>query len=211
MNDQRPTFWPCSADSSRNAEPAPRSLRKAETGVSVSSMTVWVSGIRRWPPAPARTRTSSSEGVITPVSEAMSAATAIEHLRRVAQAEAAGGQQDLEVVQDVGGLLGDALVGLLARGADDLLGLLLHLLAVEGLVGEQPGRVGRRRVGGGAALGDRALEGGQRLVRRGRLEVPVVETRARAGVARRAGGLDQGEDGVVVAVDAQRPDLLDVA
>ncbi len=40
MNDQRPTRWPCSADSSRNAGPAPRSLRKAETGVSQSSRNV---------------------------------------------------------------------------------------------------------------------------------------------------------------------------
>ena len=38
MNDQRPTRVPCSADSSRKAGPAPRSFRKAETGVSQSSM-----------------------------------------------------------------------------------------------------------------------------------------------------------------------------
>src|SRR4051794_35025848 len=144
MNDQRPTFCPCSADSSRKAGPAPRSLRKAETGVSVSSMTVCVSGISRCPPSAAMARTSSSDGAITPVRDAMSAATAIEHLLGVAQGEPARGQQDLEVVEHVGGLLGHPLVGLLAGGADDLLGLLLHLLAVERLVGEKLRRVGGR-------------------------------------------------------------------
>src|SRR3954452_5946787 len=64
MNDQRPTRWPCSADSSRNAGcsgVAPRSLRKAETGVSQSSMKVWRSGMRLW--APASVRASASDGV----------------------------------------------------------------------------------------------------------------------------------------------------
>src|ERR671923_301982 len=46
MNDQRPTRWPCSADSSRNAGPEPRSFRNAETGVSVSSMKVSHTGTR---------------------------------------------------------------------------------------------------------------------------------------------------------------------
>jgi hypothetical protein len=77
MNDQRPTRWPCSADSSRKAGPLPRSFRKADTGVSVSSISVWVIGISRWAPLPASTRTSSRLGAITPVSEAMSLATAI--------------------------------------------------------------------------------------------------------------------------------------
>src|SRR3954447_16969381 len=108
MNDQRPTFWPCSADSNRKAGPAPRSLRNALTGVSVSSISVCVIGIRRCPPPPrpARMRTSSSEGAITPVRLRMSAATAIEHLRRVGEAEPARREQDLEVVEHVGGLLG---------------------------------------------------------------------------------------------------------
>src|SRR3954468_15709949 len=108
MNDQRPTFCPCSADSSKNDAPAfPRSLRKALTGVSVSSMTVCVIGIRRCAPVPpaTRSRTSSSDGVMTPVRLRMSAATANEHLLRVAQGQAAGGQQHLEVVQHVGRLL----------------------------------------------------------------------------------------------------------
>src|SRR5919107_2260835 len=134
MNDQRPTRWPCSADSSRKAGPAPRSWRNAETGVSVSSMKVSVTGMTLW-----------------------SAATAIEHPLGVGEAEPAGVEQDGQVVEHVGGLLGHALVGLLARGAGDLLGLLLHLLADARRVGEQLGGVGAR---GGArrALGDRALE-----------------------------------------------------
>ena len=45
--------------------------------------------------------------------------------------------QHREVVEHVGGLLGDALVGLLAHGADDLLGLLLHLGAGQRRVVEQ--------------------------------------------------------------------------
>jgi hypothetical protein len=48
MNDQRPTRWPCSADSSRNAGPDPRSFRNAETGVSQSSMNVSQIGTRLW-------------------------------------------------------------------------------------------------------------------------------------------------------------------
>src|SRR4051794_40501567 len=123
MNDQRPTRWPCSADSSRKAGPAPRSFRKAETGVSQSSMKVCVTGIRF--DAPARACASSTLGV----TGSGSAATVKQHLLRVGQGEPARGQQHGEVVEDVGGLLGDPLVGLLARGPDDLLGLLLDLLA----------------------------------------------------------------------------------
>src|SRR3712207_4991107 len=119
MKDQRPTRWPCSADSSRKAGPSPRSLRNAETGVSQSSMKVSVTGMTLG-----------------------SAATAKEHLLRRGEREAAGAQQHGEVVEDVGRLLGDALVGLLAGGARHLLGLLAHLLADEGGVGEQAGGVG---------------------------------------------------------------------
>src|SRR5215218_6964369 len=151
MNDQRPTRWPCSADTSRKAGPAPRSLRKAETGVSVSSMKVSVTGMTLW-----------------------SAATAIEHPLGVGEREPAGVQEHREVVEDVGGLLHHAPVVLLARGARHLLGLLLDLLADVAGVGEQ-----RRGVGAvgplGGARGDRALEGRQRLVRSPGSEVAVVE------------------------------------
>ena len=125
-------------------------------------------------------------------------------------AAAARVQQHGEVVEHVGGLLVDALVGLLARRAGDLLGLLLDL-------GADPRRVVEQLDGVGAlrpqrrAVGERALERGQRLVRRGRLELAVVKARALAGVARRAGGLDERQQRVAVAVQAQRPDALRVA
>src|SRR5919197_2698096 len=107
MNDQRPTRWPCSADSSRNAGPDPRSFRNADTGVSVSSMNVSQTGTRLW---------------------VLSATPGKQDLLGVGQREPAGAQQHGEVVEHVGGLLGHALVALLAGGAGHLLGLLPHLL-----------------------------------------------------------------------------------
>ena len=83
MNDQRPTCWPCSADSSRNAGPSPRSLRKAETGVSQSSMKLWVIGTRLW--SPLRLSVCSSVGVTS----RCSATAAKEHLLGVFEGEAA--------------------------------------------------------------------------------------------------------------------------
>src|SRR3954463_6069983 len=133
MNDQRPTRWPCSADSSRNAGPSPRSFRNAETGVSQSAMNVWV------------------------IASAVSAAAAIEHLRGVGEGAVAPGQQHGQVEEHVGRLVVDAVVGLLARRADDLLGLLLDLGAGQVAVVEQADDVGARRALRGA-LGDRALE-----------------------------------------------------
>ena len=77
-----------------------------------------------------------------------SAATAIEYAFGVGEAEPAGVQQHRQVVEHVGGLLGHALVGLLAGRAGDLLGLLLDLGADQRGVGEQLGGVGAfRRVG----------------------------------------------------------------
>src|SRR4051795_7233686 len=110
MNDQRPTFCPCSADSSRKAGPAPRNFRNADTGVSVSSITVCVTGISSCVPFAAIARTSSSEGAMTPVSGSRSAATLKQHLHGVGEREPAAVQQHGQVVEDVGGLLGDALV-----------------------------------------------------------------------------------------------------
>src|SRR5919199_189412 len=118
MNDQRPTRWPCSADSSRNAGPPPRSLRKAETGVSQSSTNVCSTGTRLC--SRAASRAASSVGLC-------SATAGSENLLGVGQRQPAAAQQHRQVVEHVGGLLGDALVGLLARGARDLLRLLLHL------------------------------------------------------------------------------------
>src|SRR5215207_8491633 len=156
MNDQRPTR-PCSADSSRNAGPSPRSLRNAEIGVSQSSTNVWRNGMRLC--SRASSRTSSSEGVTCTAgaggaSEAAigSAAARVEHALGVGEAQTAAAQQDGEVVDDVGGLVRDALVGLLAHRAHDLLGLLLHLLAGELGICEQRGGVGGVGVGGSGAL-----------------------------------------------------------
>src|SRR5918999_668761 len=139
MNDQRPTRWPCSADSSRNAGPPPRSFRNADTGVSQSSRNVCRTGTRLCSAASAPT--SSSAG-LTPSRSSDSAATATEHLFGVGQREPAAAEQHGEVVEDVGGLLRDPLVALLARGAGDLLGLLADLLAHVRRGGPPPGRVG---------------------------------------------------------------------
>src|SRR5918995_2922064 len=108
MNDQRPTRWPCSADSSRKAGPEPRSFRNALTGVSVSSMNVSQTGTRLC---------------------VVSATPGKQRLLGVGEAESARAQQHGEVIEDVGGLLGHARVALLAGGAGNLLGLLLDLLA----------------------------------------------------------------------------------
>src|SRR4051794_19450676 len=188
MKLQRPTRWPCSADSSRNAGPSPRSFRNAETGVSQSSTNVWATGTRLW--------------VSTP--------TAIEHRLRLGQIQAARAQQYGQVVEHVGGLLGDAIVGLLARGARDLLGLLHHLRADRGGLRQQRGGVGALGALGGTG-GDGALERRPRPGRRGRLELAVVKAGALAGVAGRPGGLDQRQHGVAVAVEPQRLDRLRVA
>src|SRR5918992_511188 len=80
MKDQRPTRCPCSADSSRNAGPAPRSFRKAETGVSQSSTNVWRTGTRLW--SAARARTSSSDGPAPRRSSRSTSAKATQHLLR---------------------------------------------------------------------------------------------------------------------------------
>src|SRR5918997_6059888 len=100
MNDQRPTRWPCSADSSRNAGPDPRSFRNALTGVSQSSMNVSQTGTRLC---------------------VVSATPGNEHLLRVGEREPARAQQDGQVVEHVGGFLGDPLVALLAGRARHLL------------------------------------------------------------------------------------------
>src|SRR5918998_2657151 len=107
MNDHRPTRWPCSADSSRNAGPEPRSFRNAETGVSVSSMKVSQTGTRLC---------------------VDSATPGKQDLLGVGQGEVAGAQQHRHVVEHVRGLLGDPLVALRARGARHLLGLFADLL-----------------------------------------------------------------------------------
>src|SRR3954449_1323599 len=141
---------------------------------------------------------------------AASAATAKQDLLGVREIAAAAAQQNRQVVEDVGGLLVDAVVGLLARGARHLLRLLHDLLADERRVVEQLHGVGA--LGTLAlAVDQRALEVGQRLVRRADARLAVVEARPLARVACRPGRLDEGEQGVAVAVHAQRADLLDIA
>ena len=96
------------------------------------------------------------------------------------------------MVEHVGGLLADALVGLLACGARDLLGLLADLLPRERRILEQLDGVGARRALRGAR-GERALEDRERLVRGRRFELAVVEARPFAGVAGGPGGLERGK------------------
>src|SRR5687767_4204962 len=119
MKLKRPTRWPCSADSSRNAGPAPRSFKKAETGVSVSSTNVWRIGTRLWATASARAVSSDGAASATPMLLVTSAAvtgnvdsdvtssraaTALkEHPLGVGQRQAARPHQDGEVVEHVGG------------------------------------------------------------------------------------------------------------
>src|SRR4051794_12935894 len=168
-------------------------------------MNVWRSGIRLW--SRARSRTSSSDGSMI---SSLSAATLKEDLFRVAQRAAAPVEQHRQVVEHVGRLVVDAVVGLLARRARDLLGLLHDLLADPRRVVEQLDGVGAlgplRR-----AVAQRALQAGQRLVRGRRLELAVVKARPFARVAGRAGGLDERQQRVAVAVEAEGTDALDVA
>src|SRR3954467_12690105 len=102
MNDQRPTRWPCSADSSRNAGwpgSSARSLRKADTGVSVSAMKGWRRGMSAGSRASARTASRAR------ATGRVSATTAKEDLLRARERAAAGVQQDGEVEEQVGSLL----------------------------------------------------------------------------------------------------------
>src|SRR5205809_137571 len=112
-------------------------------------------------------------------------------------------------VEPVRRLLVQALVGLLASGAGDLLGLLFDLLADQPRIVEQLDGVGARGPLA-RAIGERALERGKRLVRRAGLELALVEAGAFAGVAGRAGRLDEREERVAVAVEPQRANTLDV-
>src|SRR4051812_18385789 len=169
-------------------------------------MNVWRTGTRLCSRASARTSSRPGETG----SAAGSAATAIEHLLRVSEAAVAAVEKDRQVVQDVGRLLVDAVVGLLAGGARDLLGLLLDLRADAGRVVEELDGVGALRAIGFALL-ERSLERGKRLVRGRRLDLAVVEAGALAGVARGAGGLDERQERVAVAVEAEGLHVLDVA
>src|SRR3954464_3503675 len=154
MNDQRPTRWPCSADSSRNAGwpgSRARSLRKALTGVSVSAMKVWRSGTSA---CSAASRLTVSRSGATGMA---SAATAIEHLLRVGEDAPARVQQRRQMEEDVGRLLVEAVAGLVARRPRALLGLPLDLGGGHAQVVEERDDVGAVGTLLGAR-GDRALE-----------------------------------------------------
>src|SRR3954468_23674657 len=132
---------------------APRSFKNAETGVSQSSMNVCRSGTRSWSRASARISSSVGSRCSPSASVSSSASALTQHLRGVAEVAVARPQQHEQVVQDVGRLAVDAVVGLLAGGARDLLGLLFDLLADVGRVIEQGDGVG--------ALGPLRLAGAQ--------------------------------------------------
>ena len=167
MNDQRPTRWPCSADSSRNAGSpgaSARSFRNADTGVSQSSTklcrerdqavpvgerarrcrlgstarpsarSAGAVRLRSSRPSPRRRSVRRAPGGL--------GATAIEHPLGVGERAFPTAQQHEQVVEHVGRLFVDALLGLLTGGARDLLGLLHHLLADPGRIVEQLDRVG---------------------------------------------------------------------
>ena len=105
MNEKRPTRCPCSADSSRKAGPASRSLRNADTGVSQSAMKVWRSAIRLYSRARARTVARSGSTARSGL-----ATTATEDLRSVGESTPPAAQQHGQVIEHVGGLLVHAKV-----------------------------------------------------------------------------------------------------
>src|SRR2546421_5423219 len=168
-------------------------------------MYVWRSGIKLW--SRASSRASASDGAPWEVS---ALATAIQHLLYVDERQPASAEQHREVVDDVRRLLGDALVGLVAGGSHDLIGLLQHLLAGASLVGEQRRRVRPRRHRVRSRI-DRPLECGQGLVRGERLELAAVKAGPLARMASGSRRLDERQQRVPVAVVADRLHRLSVA
>src|SRR3984957_8955176 len=153
-----------------------------------------------------------------PSSSGALGATAIEHPLGVRERASPASQEHDQVVEDVGRLFIDALVGLLARGERDLLGrgarhppaLLDRPLPAPLGPGEQLDRVGG--LGSLArSLGDSALERRQRLEGRALDQLAAVKARALTGVASWAGRLDEREQRVAVAVQTQRAYRLGVA
>src|SRR6266576_5915505 len=108
MNDQRPTRWPWSADSSRNdGSPgaSERSLRNADTGVSQSSMKLCRRGIRLCAAASARVSWRLGSTASTPGAggEALGAA-AIEHPLGIDERALPAAEEHEQVIEDVCGL-----------------------------------------------------------------------------------------------------------
>src|SRR5918994_119163 len=213
-------MWPCSADSSRNAGPWPRSFRNADTGVSRSSMNRLTTGITF-----ASRASSSARSRVGSRPSLCSAATAIQQLQHLRHRDVSRQQQNVEVVHEVSALLRDSLLGLRPGGLRDLACLLPPLRADLRRVIEQLDRVragralvrardeyslqfGQRLVGG-----RRRLTGcGRRVDRRLRCALEVaVEARALARVTRRPGRYHQSDERVAVAVITELAHTLDVA
>src|SRR3954464_5852144 len=100
-------------------------------------MKLWRTGTRLCSRASARTSSRLGETG----SAAGSTATGTEHLLRLLGGSGATVEQHRQVIEDVGRLLVDAVVALLAGGARDLLGLLLDLRAGARRIVEEPARV----------------------------------------------------------------------
>jgi hypothetical protein len=121
-------------------------------------------------------------------------------------------EEHAKVVQEVGGLLAQPLVRLLAPGARGLLGLLLDLRADSLRAGAEQLCAVAPLGPLCAALSERALERGQCLVRRHGLVLEgAVEARSLAGVAGGSRRLHERQQRVRVAVVAQRAQALHVA
>ena len=126
------------------------------------------------------------------------------------QPSLAPGDQHQQVVENVSGLLVDALVGLLACGAcrPPRPPPAPSRLRAAGHRGARPcrsPRAARGRAARGCARAQEALRTAPRL------ELAVVEARTLARVAGRSGGLDEREQRVTVAVHPQRAHRLRVA
>src|SRR5207302_1604165 len=171
-------------------------------------MKLWRSAIRLW--RSASSRACARSGSTWSPSIAGSATALIEHLLDAGEHAATACEQHEQVVDQVGSLLLDTLIGLFASRARELLGLLHDLLPDALRIGEQLGRVGAAGSRAGA-LCDRALEHRQNLMRSGRLQLAAVKAGAFARVAGRAGGVHERQQRVAVAVKSQLPDALRVA
>ena len=118
------------------------------------------------------------------------------------------------MVEDVGGLLGNTLVGLLASRARDLLGFLQDLVADQLGVVEQLHRVRALGALACARTSVRSSAASTSCVDRAAALRPLevaVKAGALARVAGGARGLDEGDERVLVAVVAQRLHPHDVA
>jgi hypothetical protein len=192
----------------QEAGPPSRSFRKAETGVSVSSTNVATT--RNDVPGP---------GKLAGLLECRDAALtlgqpsrrrAFSTWRRASMPEAAKGERDLEVVEQVGAPPRRRASSDSRAARATSLGLLPHLAPTS--AGSSSSRPCRSRPGARPDGLDRPLEAGSASwatwLRRS-IGGPE-EAGPLTGVAGGPGRLDEGEDGVRVAVVAELADPLDV-